>query len=365
MRFSLAVECSAISSWSLSEIASLERLAGACFRGLHLLTIESPKVAVCLLEQPKGTFSSPAISIFKKSLSNYTFQGGLDTLKLVSIVIAPDAAVPSVLTRHKRVVSFSAMHSLSFESTTLLAENIVDAKIFEISGRHFLADRRIKGLTLAAVPRGGGGSTIVPELQEIVQQRKQVCLAFTDSDHSFPGCGPSSTSSKCAKLTNGCAIVEHQELSVREVENLVPTNLLQEFADSIEIGAAVDCYIRILKVDLNIKRFVDIKDGLSGLAYFKLSGECAQRLYLDGILDSNSRLQRRCKDREQCEFPGGRCHCAVIPRVGQVGTKFHEWLSERSNHKALESISGHWREYWLDIGETVLAWCCAQPATIG
>lgn len=368
MIFILAEELAAVQEWNLHDVSSIDRLAHSAFEGSHIVAIESPQVAQALLSAKDGTFGAVTTAVLKKILANFTFQGGLLSHGLIcaTVTTVPSAAV--VAKRADRVLTLDDIRGMSLEPTTNLAENVTDAKVYEIAAKHFIANERLRGLCVAACVRGGGGSEIYPELQEIVAQARQVCLALTDSDARWPDCGQSNTARKCEQLIRDAQIpTGHSGIPVRELENLIPTKILLEIVDGNDILDSVKKLERLIGLVPEVRCCGDLKDGVNGVRVFQLREGSPERTFLSFLLAQNHPGQNCCEQSSDCvkERNGAECSCVAIPKVGNVASRFHDWLVNRSSHKALESFCPPWRDAWLSVGATTFAWCCAQPRIRG
>jgi hypothetical protein len=364
MIFTLAKEISSIENWSLDDVSSIEALAQSAFKGFHIVTIESPEVAEMLLAAPAGTFSAVTTAVVKKMLATYSFQGSLLSRGFACAMITTSSSVTNAVKRAEYVLTLEDIRGMSLEPTTILAENITDAKVYEISAKHYIASARLKGVCLAAVARGGGGSTIAAELKEIVDQGSKMCIVITDSDVAWPGCGQSETAKCCERLISKARIpTAHTSIQVRELENLIPTTVLKEIVVGDALLDSIQQLESLIELVPDVRILGDLKEGVNGAKVFRMSDDSPERCFHLGLLARNHPSGNHFIQSTKCAMESNEidCSCMSIPKVGNVASRFHEWLSSRSHHKALESFASPWREAWLSVGATVLAWCCAQP----
>ena len=368
MLFLLAAELGAVDAWSLEDAMAIEKVAHCAFDGSHVVLAESPQVIQRLLSAPQGTFGSVTKAVFQKLAADFAFQGWLLGSDVAKVAITTPATVDQVRGRWGRALSLADVRCMSLDPTTLLAENLVDAKVFAVAGRHYIAAKKLRGLEISAVSRGGGGSTIANELGQIVDQAERVCLAITDSDASWPGAGQSETSKKCASLTKRSSVpVEHVSIPVREIENLVPPSVMLDLVAEPDRVDAVRDYERTCAAVPELRQCGDIKDGVSGSRIFRLPHGSAERAFLRALKVLRHGERSRCAREDDCERErqGASCTCVCVPKVGAVSGKFGDWLTQRSDVKALESFQEPWRSDWLLVGTHVFQWCCARPRMRG
>lgn len=364
----LAAEVSEVEEWSLEDALAIERIAHCAFEGAHVVLAETPKVLQQLQAAPVGTFGAVSRAVFRKLSADYAFQGWLLGSDVAKVAITSAPTVDQVSKRWSRVLSLADIRAMSLEPTTLLAENLIDAKIFAAAGRHYISAEKLRGLEIAAVARGGGGSTIANELCEIVDRADRVCLAITDSDAAWPAASQSETSKKCDALAKKAIVpVEHKSLPVREVENLVPPSILVDLVAQPEHVDQVRHYERLCVNTPEIRSCGDVKDGVRASRLYRLPHGSPEREFLRGLQANRHGFDSRCVREEDCfrERQGGDCECTCVPRIGAIGEKFNTWLSERSAPKGLESFAEPWRRDWLSVGSDVFRWCCSRPRMRG
>lgn len=362
MIFILARELCNIAAWNIDDISAIESLALSAFKGSHILALEDPRTAQKILDEPPGSFSAVTISVIKKALTTYSFQRQLFDHGLITAIVTTNETVAEVRKRTRWALSLSDISAMTLAPTTLLAENLTDAKIFEVAAKHFLLNHQIRGFCVAISARGGGGNTIHPEFEQIVNSRQSVCLAVTDSDEKWPGCQGSEVSRSCDQLVERSIVpAGHKRLSVRELENLIPIEVLYDLVGA-EVVDRIREYEKLLGVTPASRRHCDIKDGVKGTKILKMGIESKERQFLHQLSASTGTAQR-CIQNEDCseERNNRECTCAVVPRIGGLGERFLDWLSHRSNHKSLQAFKSEWRESWLTIGEATFAWGCARP----
>lgn len=368
MIFMLADELGKIDGWSLENVSAIEKITQCAFEGAHIVVSESTAVLEHFLAAPPETFSAVAKAVFKKLAATFSFQGWLMESGFTFALVTTVSAKEDQANQGRWILSLADIRRMSLEPTTLLAENLVDAKIFTIAGTHFARSSKLRGLEVSAIARGGGGSTIVPELEEIVARSDRVCLAMTDSDQAWPEAGRSLVAKRCDKLVEQASVpAGHNCIPVRELENLVPPSALLDLASSpMRVDAARE-FQALCEHFPEVRKCGDIKEGTAGSRIFRLPETSPERLFLAALMARIHGAGSRCLRNEDCSGERNQvpCQCVCVPRVGAVAEGFHTWLSERSHHKALEAFSSPWRDAWLAIGAMVLSWCCSREMMRG
>ena len=368
MIFILAAEIGDLDEWGLEHVHAIDKLAHCAFEGAHIIVAESLNVPKKLLTAPPGTFGSVTTAVLRKLVADFAFQGWLRESNLETAMVTTTGTIAEVKKRCPRVLSLSQIQSMSLEPTTLLAENVIDAKVYLIAAKHHICANKLKGVSVAAIARGGGGSTIVPELAEITERSDRICFALTDSDRAWPAAGQSDTSKKCHRLVNQAnSPVGHESIPVRELENLIPPSVLFDLGGSPDHVDSVQVFADLCVEIPAVRECCDIKDGVCGSKVFGLAERTPEREFLGSLLVRRHGKDSRCVQEEGCEQEqfGGKCKCVCVPRVGPVAEKFHEWIEGRSSQKALEAFTPPWRDAWLSVGAMVFSWCCARPRMRG
>ena len=359
----LADELSGLDDWSLEDVAAIEKIAQCAFEGAHIVVSEPTAVLDHFLAAPPETFSAVATAVFKKLAATFSFQGWLTESGFTFALVTPTSAKANAANRSRWVLSLADIRRMSLEPTTLLAENLVDAKIFTIAGAHYARVMKLRGLEVSAVARGGGGSTIVPELEEIVTRSDRVCFAITDSDQAWPEAGKSLVAKRCDKLVEqASAPAGHDCIPVRELENLVPPSVLLDLATSPSRVDAARAFQALCGHFPEVRQCGDIKEGTAGSRVFRLPEAAPERHFLAALMARTKGADSRCLRNDDCANERNQvpCQCVCVPKVGAVADGFHNWLNGRSHHKALEAFAGPWNEAWLAIGAMVLSWCCSR-----
>lgn len=306
------------------------------------------------------------------SLANRRMELGLLERQIQNkVFVLPniDAATSKRLPEASWRICVCELNSKFLSALVLLAENMVDAELYQQAAKHYQIKNKFNGLVVRSTARGGGGSQIDVELASLLNDGIPV-FAITDGDFTFPKKPLSTISSRCeALIAQERGLGWHIALPVREVENIVPLNVLLEVADpqiagdahrsTLEISGALD------GSDRGPRNFVCFKAGLTLSQTFKCDSE-AERDYWVGI--ANSIKDKRPKSFGQCldqmSCSADPCSCRITVGFGEaVLAQVRKWLVERSPHECLKSFDKS--EIWMDIGAMVFDAAVAfQPGKI-
>jgi hypothetical protein len=245
----------------------------------------------------------------------------------------------------------------------LLAEDLTDAKVFLHSARHFAVHAELAGSELNAELRGGGGRNTSRELEQVIHARSSWCLCITDGDQIAPNAPLGQLSSECRERcehTNWVAF--HYSLPVREIENLVPPELMAHALDAHQ-AAAWDAIKGCLQARSDLRAYCDYKEGVTLRSVYKLDGGTpAGQYWLKVVTELHeTRVFRSdCFSNNNCADPQA-CRCVVIPGLGdRLLDKLLRFLEERSWHSSYKLICrSEALPMWLAVGEIVFEWFCS------
>jgi len=251
---------------------------------------------------------------------------------------------------------------VNFSRTEMLAENIRDGEIFVLAGKTYRKARRLTSLNINFSLKNGGGADIAYCLSNSVKEQMDFVLAITDGDVDHPECGPSIVSQNCEKIVNESAwICAHAMLPCREVENLVPVNLLHDSIES-HLPDAAEVHQRHAKIEeARAKRgdcykFADLKEGTPGFHCGENDPSPDRRKFWCSVAkDLKNEFCGNCKKAKECtcnllEGLGGNTLKRVLDHCANLSDLK---LFERSN-------SSDNKDDWLAIGKVVFTWGVAD-----
>jgi hypothetical protein len=256
------------------------------------------------------------------------------------------------------------------DSLVVLAENSTDAELYRRAAMHYQISRKIKGVLPCSSARGGGGSQIDVELKNLVADGIPV-FAITDGDYLFPGMGESHTASRCAALVGEQRGMSwHYGLPTREVENIIPVDILFSVSDPANSDRALSSTKQLESTTEKLKscpcNYVCFKKGITLARIFE-SENPGEREYWLSVAEAMKHL--RSKSFQQCLQNGscGRgeaCDCEVSHGFGEnVLRQVKAWIDEQSSHSSLQRFGKS--KVWMGIGEMIFdASIAFRPANV-
>lgn len=240
-------------------------------------------------------------------------------------------------------------------SLVILAENMIDAELYRHAANHYQIEEKINGVVSRSIPRGGGGSQIDVELANILENGVPV-LAITDGDLGFPGARSSVISDRCSALVaEERGIGWHFTVPAREIENIIPLNVLLEVSDPKNRSgahASLEELNQCASGDSLPSRYACFKQGrtLSQIFAAERQEERGYWIGLASKLQDSRPAYRECLARKFCELEP--CSCRINLGFGEsVLSQVRKWLTERSSHESHKSFSSS--EIWMHLGSMV------------
>lgn len=355
---------------SLDNLSSLENILAAAYEGHHLVFGE---VAILrALKEVKG-ISRRSEVVLSRLINSYAQYGGsYSKLGFKLIVHAGDGEVKFVSEGNWSVPLRVCGKLAAVGKPILLAENLVDAKLYEHAAKHYKVINRIKGLRLSARLDGAGGSTTPQRLQHIVQEAEELCICMTDSDRLSPRDIVSSSAKKCDGLVREARHpVWHVTTNARELENVLPRDIFFECLD-VEAGERWNSLLKILDSSgVSFIDYSDLKEGVSVWWILKLPEASPSRDYWYQVVE-RMQLDEQASDclrRGSCvlnkkagdELCKG---CNVIPGVSRrLAESALSWFDGRSETKAMEVMNKGVYPEWIGTGKVVFDYCVAAERT--
>jgi hypothetical protein len=338
------------------ELEALQNLLLSVRRGHHALTGPHEIFAalaknVNLAQRERGV----ALSLANRRSELPLLEQQVKHKILVNAVTEP--ASPRRCRSSSWQIGVRELSSKFLNSMVILAENMIDAELYQHAGRHYQIFNRLNGVVIHAYPRGGGGSQIDVELRGMLTSGFPV-LAITDGDGSFPNAPRSVVSSRCDELiAEERGIGWHFCLPVRDIENIVPLNVLLEVADPQNGPKAYGSLEQLstLKNKLGScpTEFACLKKGLSLSQAFKGENITEREYWIVvamAIRHQRPQSFRNCVEQLSCD--SSPCACTICYGFGEaVLVQVKKWLSERSSQESLRSFATN--EIWMRVGAMV------------
>lgn len=351
------------------EICSvLEAVASASFHGRHLL-YGSSKTLKWLGEQD---ISGPAKAAAARAYSRVAEHGALRAC-ISKRVIIRSTGMHVEKCADGWQVPIRTLIGVPFQESELLAENLRDGEVFRLSAKHYRRNAKIGGVGITLSLRNGGGNEIAPCFRATVAERRALVLTITDSDLDHPKATSGLSSRTCGQIADTAQwICEHVELPCREVENLLPLNLVEDsiLADLPEATQVCDKLQQlksILATRPDSRRYADLKEGVLGFFSTGTDGVVARREYWKSVVtDSGPNHRVTCNDN--CPHTSHKsCNCLISEGLGEnTVPRFLDHCRKLSDAKQMERIQTSINaDDWMKIGEDVFRWGIAdQPIRV-
>ena len=362
-------------SWSNETITALENLALARREGKHLIIADREtleKIGQC------KDLSKNTIVIYNKILNNVSkYKAYLSTVTLY-LEIQKSCLEPSL----KNINSLSIIQvplkffqdSEQIQKTILLCENAIDANFYEILTRVFILWKRRK-VSLSFEVRGGGGTTVKTEYDNILNEQKRFCLCLLDSDRSSPNDSLGETAKQTLEKYNSldprCIRTQVFVLDVREIENLIPLSILSQICEDIQRQQALKLLETIQNCSAkDIRDVLDMKEGLKFKKIIDKSSLIVREFWQDKITELQNLkiidIHPKCKTWE-CNNKNEEeiCTCQIAYGFGNKILENSLTCMETKNfHEIGKTIEEPLRSHWEKIGQAIVNWCVAGDRII-
>ncbi|WP_156799063.1 hypothetical protein [Gemmatimonas aurantiaca] len=257
-------------------------------------------------------------------------------------------------------------HLASVQKTTVLGENILDSEFAVLIARSYAASQRIRPL-LAFEARGGGGSTIDREFDQVQQSRK-LCIAIVDSDKQAPDAPLGNTATAILRMrSSDKPWAEVVLLAVRESENALSLRLLSDLCETEPNFR--EAFSRVANLCENgfgeALSYLDLKKGLRMDKVYSIEHSPAKDWWISNIIELSGRItplvHTDCMAEERCKTPTA-CECQVALGFGDNLLKHSiEMLNRQTAQRTNQALCERTHDLWSSVGKSVFSWCCASP----
>lgn len=255
--------------------------------------------------------------------------------------------------------------SLLVQKVVLLCENQEDTRFYRKIAEAYSAWYNLGTLALAYEPRGGGGATTAKEYSEIQNGRNRMCICIVDSDKKSPSSPLGSTAKAVADADDsGVPICDVAIINVRELENLIPTGILDDLSRSNLLRGRMVEFIDMIEQSgkEDIRFYVDMKNGLKMKTVYRSNSADPFRAYwLARIALLKHNLHHispdcfsRCLDCDECKSIV--CSGFGPSILGEATEEFNKMSARGFTRKIGEIV----KEEWEIIGAKIVSWCCGS-----
>lgn len=361
MLWILSTDVTAIDfSQDAKSCAALENILSAVFCGYHILKMASNDIKI--LQKQSSNFSARSKAVISR-ISSQQFQK-LPNIKY-KVIISKNCESPIRNGKFEWEIPFDSFSNhATANRTILLAEDYIDAALYDIAARHYVIKNKLKGFDVSSRPEAGGGSRIKNVLETIISRAEEACICVTDSDRYSPSDSLSTTAKDCSNSAlNSKWPAIHVATDARELENILPRKFVEEVIDQHQEKEwqTIDS---LAKESAPILPYIDIKEGTRMHWIFNLPNGSPNRIFWDKQLQSvgaKSLLDQDCIYNQICDSKDSeKCNCVVSYGIGtKVAEKVKNYLLCQSLAKSSEKVDTDLDQEWLLIGQEVFEWCCA------
>lgn len=321
---------------------------------------------------------TPSHKIYRQVAACYAESGAVMNLVRIVVVLSFSGSIaqvklPSVLQADGKVCFVpvaQAEHWSQNHHCCLLGENLNDCKLYEYIAAYYCQHQRIKGLQVAFHHENGGGNTINRVLSKCVREDQVLTLCIVDSDQKYGW--TKAYGSPCKGET--CRLVKEESdklnqevgfpphhlhiLPVREVENLIPTQILRAFPKR-----------RYPELSTGIKQLETLATILEGkpvLYYdfklgFPIISHEPQRVYWKQVLLALGRTE---EEMPPCAKPMEDVDPTALRTFPPITNK--DLLAEaidqcQQTDVATLVLDAYLERQWEDLGSLLLTWGCVTP----
>jgi len=250
--------------------------------------------------------------------------------------------------------------STNIVESALIGEDPSDAEILLEFARHYCEIEKLRNFITKARLLNGGGANTSKTLATYLKSEHSPCLCVTDSDKYHPNFRESSTTKKCREIATQHSnhVVEHFSLSEREMENLVPRELLKKVAKKDSFFETIESEILS---DHEHWKYLDIKNGVH-FKWIKKQDGPTEKYWKKSV----KFFERRIKICPQCKATGilddeNECTCTFVSGLG------NSILSNVVLHMQRQKPTLNLRDMqedirWKDIARTVFEYSVAPKA---
>lgn len=296
----------------LSQNRALEHLLGAFQNRSHLLF--SPMRELRIIQQKV----SPHVSASSRAMIQTLLNSAVEAREFISrieykVVVFLDPNRP-LLYREGKVwhVSLNFLANSGLLQSAIVGENELDSELFLLLADLYRRKAGIQGYGVSARIKGGGGSGLPQALEKYLDSEHSPCLSISDSDKYHPRAEPSVTAKRCTKIVRERSrIVEYLCLEEREVENLIPFNLLKKIVD---LDAFLGEYNGLLRKNLEVWPYLDLKSGPT-LTWVRARAGTSHGFWTT-IQSQLERRRRQCAICDPVAPIDESCGCSLIGGFG-------------------------------------------------
>ena len=347
-------------------ILALEMLAAARREGKHAIIAERETLQA--LSQCKQLLKISR-NIYLRLLNEFTKFRSLQSSVNTYVEVTNHCPEPNLVKiSNKKILKVPPSFfndSERIQKTILLCEHSNDALFYESVAKCYLRWNN-RNIYISCEYRGGGGSTLANEYKNIQNSRNRFCLCIADSDRIAPGSRLGSTANKVrSEDNNNCILTEVFILEVREIENLIPLEILSASwsGNKNREDALMICEKILESSAFEMKFYLDLKQDTYMKDLVCSSDPTVKDFWttkIRQVLDVSKGIDEWCLSNWKCSSSDD-CKCKIPSGFGPniLGNTL-EFMQSNSPHKLAKLVDGLHRLTWQAIGQEVVDWCFAE-----
>lgn len=256
------------------------------------------------------------------------------------------------------------------EKTILLAEGIYDVEFYYEIASLYLKQERILNLSLNAEFQNGGGRSSFQCFDKIQTDNNRFCLAVLDSDKDYPNSkvkGPAAEFKKAESRMLPC--VDYYIIPAKTAENIIPIFILNRcYENNHENRETINIIENLEKIPKRSESRFFLKLKATEMTmilicdYGKPTELTQKSKYWCTVLRSLN-YQQKCIVNDSPLSCARNCikdFYKPLTQSSRLLKKSIDYLYQISANERKSIYKSQLSKVWLDIGQTIFAWCCCM-----
>lgn len=247
----------------------------------------------------------------------------------------------------------------------LLCENRLDCNFYSLIGSLFIEDNScITNTSITCDFKSGGGSQTYVEYRNIVNQSNfGLCILDNDKAHQSSGLG--STAAKFKPQNNDVGlynITESLTLNVREIESLIPINIIQTIINNdLNNQVNIDAFSRFQELEaqdpVNFRTYFDHKDGITLKKAWFIDNKYSP--FWQSFFQENIINQQLCYTNKNCINTPESTTCNNCVKIFGFGSNLLTHSLKYKTQFKTALLPNELKELYHLIGKKVFTWGCS------
>jgi hypothetical protein len=345
-------------------LRSLENLFRADRYGHHFIL--SPHPVNLWLKNNLSYFSETLHGVILSLPSKYTQYGAL--LKSIETIVKIDTSTypPKKNGINQWQTSLSIFDSLNTSNkVNIVCENLDDCGISILAAKAYQYENNLSnGINICCEQVPGGGSTTPDCLRHKIEDNKYICLCLTDSDKYSPLDKISETTKKCQHIVDKSNwISESIHTNAREIENILPLNLIKLSVDSYNFDR-FDAIEQSTRLSQTLDHF-DFKSGtcirwINEKIQNSNDPDDFWKKAIENFISAGlikSPPTKECSPNSCNTINTENCDLNIFPRLGKNLARTVLTQGKAMSAQKINEASKNCRnEHWYRLGKVIFEW---------